>query len=128
MVSDGPGRQSLCASHLRVLLTGPYRHVWLRMVARERVGEINFSAVSKVLARTAERDTPDGVHPRALRDRVRRALRHDVVSAQTLDLFIRGFGIHGPEAVRLWALLLSGPVVPEPRTPARSPGTSAARR
>ncbi|MBB2944285.1 hypothetical protein FB565_004014 [Actinoplanes lutulentus] len=126
MVSDHPRRQTLCASYLRALLTGPYRHVWLRMVDRERSGEINFSAVAKVLARTAELDTPDGVDHRGLRDRVRRALSQDRLTTSTLDLFIRGFGIHGPETERLWILLLGGPVVPEPRTPQSLRRSSAA--
>ncbi|WP_157411188.1 MULTISPECIES: hypothetical protein [Actinoplanes] len=115
-MTDEPGRQSICASHLRDLLTGPYRHVWLRMVDREGPAEIHFSAVAKVLARTAERDSPDGAHHRGLRDRVRRALAQDRLSASTLDLFIRGFGIRGPEAARLWQLLLGGPAeIPAPR-------------
>lgn len=111
------GRQGRCADELRRLLEGPYRYVWLRAVSRAHGERINFSAVAKVLARAAELDRPEGVHHRELRDRVRRALTHDRLTNDTLALFIRAFGIHGPDAERLWTLLLERPAVPEPRAP-----------
>jgi hypothetical protein len=114
-MTGDPGRQGRCAAELRRLLDGPYRPVWLRLVSRVHGDRINFSAVAKVLARTAEVDRPDGVHHRELRDRVRRALSHDHMTNETLELFIRAFGIRGPEADRLWTLLLGRPVIPEPR-------------
>jgi hypothetical protein len=113
------GRQGRCAAELRRLLEGPYRHVWLRLVSRAHGDRINFSAVAKVLARTAEIDRPDGVHHRELRDRVRRALSHDQMTNETLALFIRAFGIRRPEADQLWTLLLGNPVIPEPRAQQR---------
>jgi hypothetical protein len=122
VVCDDSGRQGRCATHLVRLLEGSYRHVWQRTVSRERAGRINYSAVAKVLARTAEQDRPDGVHHRELRDRVRRALHDGRLSGPTLDLFIRSFRIHQPDADRLWRLLAGAPAdepsaVPEPRTP-----------
>jgi len=120
VTGGGSGRQGRCTAELRRLLEGPYRYVWLRSVSRAHGEQINFSAVAKVLARTAELDRPEGVHHRELRDRVRRALTHDRLTNDTLDLFIRAFGIRTPDAERLWILLLERPAVPEPRAPQHS--------
>jgi hypothetical protein len=125
MTTNDSTRQGRCAAHLRALLEGPYKHVWLRAVSREREGRINYSAIAKVLTRTAELDRPDGVHHRELRDRVRRALLDGRLSATSLELFIRAFNIHRSDADRLWTLLLDRwseqhAPVPEPRAPLRS--------
>jgi hypothetical protein len=123
VVAGNSGRQGRCADELRRLLEGPYRYVWLREVSRAHGEQINFSAVAKVLARAAELDRPDGVHHRELRDRVRRALGHDRLTNETVDLFIRAFGMRGAHAERLWALLLERTTLPEPRAPQRSDTT-----
>jgi hypothetical protein len=120
VVAANSGRQGRCTAELRRLLEGPYRYVWLRAVSRAHGEQINFSAVAKVLARAAEQDRPEGVHHRELRDRVRRALTHDRLTNDTLDLFIRAFGIRSPDADRLWTLLLERPALPEPRAPQHS--------
>jgi hypothetical protein len=127
-MDGGSMRQVHCTDELRRLLDGPYRHIWLRMVSRMPRDGISFSAVAKVLARAAERDRPEGVHPRELRDRVRRALTQGRLTNDTLELFIRAFGIRVAEADRLWKLLLEAPVIPEPRDSDEREGTDLRHR
>jgi hypothetical protein len=128
VVEGGSGRKGACAAELRRLLEGPYRHVWLRLADRARGDRINFSAVAKVLARAAEFDRPEGVHHRELRDRVRRALGHDRLTNETLELFLRGFSIRRADADRLWRLMLDMPAIPEPRHPASSGSSTTGHR
>lgn len=118
-MSGDSGRQERCAAELLQLLQGPYRQIWARCVDRSHGEQVSYSAVAKVLARTAALDRPDGVHHRELRDRVRRALVQGRLTNETLDLFVRAFAMRRADADRLWALLLLHPL-PAPRRP--SPG------
>ncbi|MER8186102.1 hypothetical protein [Kitasatospora sp. NPDC094015] len=105
--STGP---AAAGRHLADLLArpGPYRTRWLRHVARATPDRVNQAAVTRVLAHwlwlngeAAESDTL----PRALRDRVSRALTGRMLSAGTLRLFAAAFALAEQDEADLWALL-----------------------
>lgn len=104
--SDAAGRV------LRELLTrNPrYRRRWQQHVHRNRAADgISWSAVATVVAlhlwESGERPDSQTHLPRQLRDRIRRALRGDVVSGETATWMINAFGMDDADARRLWAAL-----------------------
>ncbi len=104
MVRTSPAQAA--ATYLRELLERPgsYRQRWERRATRPRAQELNQRAIGKVLAHKLWDDGHD-LDERSLKDRVARALRGEVLSPETLELFITAFDIAGPDADRLWALL-----------------------
>jgi hypothetical protein len=87
--------------YLRELLRHePYRRRWLRYGA-ERERDVHQVAVAKVLAAYLQ-DTGDDVESAQLTRRVSRALRGEVLSRETLELFIAAFDISAEHADQLW--------------------------
>ncbi len=88
--------------YLRELLQhDPYRNRWARYGAR-RERDVHQVAVAKVLADFLHRRDEDEVEYLQLTRRVSRALRGEVLSRQTLGLFIRAFDIDEEHAAILW--------------------------
>ncbi len=103
--------------HLAELLAGPgpYRARWLRHVTRATPGRVNQAAVARVLAEWLWQhgEHPDSdLLPRALRDRVSRALGGRALSAATLRLFVAAFAMSAADEAELWDLLDTPPGVP----------------
>jgi hypothetical protein len=92
-------RQS--GQYLRELLRhDPYRRRW-RRYGSERERDVHQVAVAKVLARYLQRDGGDTDYGQLSR-RVSRALRGEVLSRETLGLFIAAFEISEEHAGSLW--------------------------
>lgn len=88
--------------YLRELLQhDPYRHRWAWYGA-QRERDVHQVAVAKVLAGFLHRRDEDEVEYGQLTRRVSRALRGEVLSRQTLGLFIRAFEISDDHAAILW--------------------------
>lgn len=88
--------------YLRELLRrDPYRHRWAWYGA-QRERDVHQVAVAKVLAGYLHRHDEDEVEYGQLTRRVSRALRGEVLSRQTLGLFIRAFEIGEEHAAILW--------------------------
>ncbi|SRR5712691_7633434 len=89
-----------------LLQSAPYRYRWIRHgVERERRGKVHQRAVVEVI-RTyildySDVDTYESVSLQSLPQRVSLALRGEVLSRRTLELFIDAFAIADPEADRL---------------------------
>ncbi|MFC8455071.1 hypothetical protein [Kitasatospora sp. NPDC057223] len=108
----------LAGRHLAALLAapGPYRARWLRHVTRATPGRINQAAVTRVLAEWLWQhgEHPDSdLLPRALRDRVSRALGGRSLSAPTLRLFVAAFAMSAADESALWELADHPPGPPE---------------
>src|ERR1700759_2655872 len=129
-ISSSPVQQA--AFHLHHLLLRDYRDRWIRFQReRERQGEVHQRAVTEVLKRFVDRNRAQrryqSVSLDSLPQRVSRALRGDVLSRATLELFIDAFGISENDSRRLRGIhdgtdrirVLTGPS-------AVSPGTAAA--
>ncbi|WP_329500331.1 hypothetical protein [Kitasatospora herbaricolor] len=113
---------------LAALLAAPgrYRTRWLRHVARATPGRINQAAVTRVLAEwlwLGGEASEGDILPRALRDRVSRALGGRAISAATLRLFVAAFDMTGADEARLWDLLDGRP---EPGADPAAPAAPAA--
>ncbi|MFJ1704775.1 hypothetical protein [Kitasatospora sp. NPDC088346] len=96
--------------HLAELLArpGPYRIRWLRQVTRGTPDRVNQAAVARVLAQWLwlNGEAPESeTLPRALRDRVSRALGGRQLSAATLRLFAAAFALSEQDEADLWTLL-----------------------
>lgn len=102
-----PGVQE-AAAYLRELLVRPgaYRQRWERRAERPRKGEINQRAVCKVLARQLWEEGLD-LSEASLKDRVSRALRGDVLSPETLTLFVKAFDVSEEDTQELWTRLFN---------------------
>lgn len=88
--------------YLRELLRDdPYRRRWVRY-GSQREREIHQISVAKVLADYLQRRDEDGVEYGQLTRRVSRALRGEVLSQQTLSMFIGAFEINEEHAAILW--------------------------
>lgn len=86
----------------RLLLDVPeYRSRWLQYVQRRRGSGVSHSAVARALSSV----DASGASLESLRDRSRRALSGEVLTASTLRLFSEAFGFTIAEQDRLWALL-----------------------
>lgn len=120
---SGPagGAARVTARALGELLTarGRYRELWERRAKRRRGSALNQAAVAAVLARhLAESST--GVNPPPdLVQVVRRALRGDVLTAETLALFIGAFRLSAADA-RMLLRLRRGEQLPPRGGPVRS--------
>jgi hypothetical protein len=95
-IGSSPVQQA--AFHLHHLLLRDYRDRWIRYQReRERSGEVHQRAVTEVLKRFVDRNRAQkryrGVSLDSLPQRVSRALRGDVLSRTTLELFIDAFRI-----------------------------------
>lgn len=121
--ASAPAACAAAGRHLAALLAAPgrYRTRWLRHVARATPGRINQAAVTRVLAEwlwLGGEASEGDILPRALRDRVSRALGGRALSAATLRLFVAAFDMTGADEARLWDLLDgrpetdAGPVAP----------------
>jgi hypothetical protein len=103
-ISSSPVQQA--AFHLHHLLLRDYRDRWVRYQReRERQGEVHQRAVTEVLKRFVDRNRAQkryqSVSLDSLPQRVSRALRGDVLSRATLELFIDAFGISENDSRRL---------------------------
>lgn len=88
--------------YLRELLRrDPYRNRWAWYGA-QRERDVHQVAVAKVLADFLHRRDEDEVEYGQLTRRVSRALRGEVLSRQTLGLFIRAFEISDEHSAILW--------------------------
>jgi hypothetical protein len=90
-----------------------YRNRWRRYEKREPTrGKINQAAVAQVIAHhlweSGDRSESDSALPRELKDRVRRALAGDLITAETLGWFIEAFGMSPDDAERLRCLRFAG--------------------
>jgi hypothetical protein len=111
-----------------LLLRPPYLDRWQRLHRRgfsDRM--LNQSAVAQVIADylwdSGERPETEISLPRGLKDRVHRALRGEVLTAETLDWFIGAFQMSNEDAHRLRSRLFSSslgqplPIIDTLRTP-----------
>jgi len=94
------------AGYLRELLLKPGRYLdlWQRRVSNAKTGLINQMAVSEVIAewlQSSDRRVDRTVAPYQLRDLVDGALTGNVMSDQSLQLFIDAFAFSEHEAQRL---------------------------
>ena len=84
-----------------------YRRLWLARVERDRDSDINLAAVSRVLSEylweAGERPDTDLDLPRDIKDRVRRALTGQYLTAETLNWFVRAFEMTDDDEESLWA-------------------------
>jgi hypothetical protein len=83
-----------------------YRRLWLEHAERARPGQINAAAVAQALTlylwEAGLRSETATELPRQLKDRVSRALRGEVLSAETLSWFTHAFGLEDEEIAELW--------------------------
>jgi hypothetical protein len=112
------------AAYLSELLARPpYRYKWLQFdPERQRTGRAHQAAVAKVLEEYVDRADEERryVSLKSLPQRVSKAMRGEVLTRATLDLFVGAFDINPDEAGRLRRLLegsdrirvLSGPRAP----------------
>ncbi|MGH7928988.1 MAG: hypothetical protein ACREQV_14460 [Candidatus Binatia bacterium] len=103
------------AVYLRDLLLRPgaYRRRWERRADRTRGREVNQRAVCKVLASKLWEEGEE-VNEASLKDRVSRALRGEVLSLETLELFISAFRVtdeHAETLRQLWEGTQQAPVI-----------------
>ncbi|MFJ6755159.1 MULTISPECIES: hypothetical protein [unclassified Streptomyces] len=98
MSGDRPANARATAELLQQLLLQrvEYRDRWARLARRSGASAgVSQAAVAEVIAlhlwETGERPDTDTALPRALKDRVQRALAGEVLSPQTLDWFIGAF-------------------------------------
>jgi len=88
--------------YLRELLRhDPYRQRWM-MYGAQREREVHQIAVAKALAAYLQHHDDADVEYGQLTRRVSRAFRGEVLSRQTLNLFIRAFQISDEHAAALW--------------------------
>jgi hypothetical protein len=88
--------------YLRELLRhDPYRGRWAQYGA-QRERDVHQVAVAKVLAGYLRRHDEDDVQYGQLTRRVSRALRGEVLSRQTLSLFLRAFEVSDEHSAILW--------------------------
>lgn len=104
-----PGNPRPVADQLRHLLAEPgrYQAQWMRKAHRTRPGEINDSAVARVVAEylvASGQLNIDATGHRPLKDKVFRALRGQTITSHTLSLFINAFQMDEQDAQRLWSL------------------------
>lgn len=89
-----------------------YRRAWQQHVKRVRTHELSRAGVAQVIAQhlwdSGERADTDTKLPRRLRDRVRRALEGEKLTAETLTWFIRAFDMDETHEHQLWASLAGG--------------------
>lgn len=93
----------------RLLLKQPYRSAWVRYERqRERHDDVHQKAVVEVLKRFIDRHRDDeryrDVSLSSLPQRVSRALRGEVLSTTTIQLFADAFQIHEDDAACVWRL------------------------
>jgi hypothetical protein len=109
-----PGEVVAAAEQLRELLTThpAYRRRWMAHAHRMRTSEINYAAVSQVVAlylwdhglkADADRDLP-----RKLRDRVRQALRGEQLTYETLTWLIEAFEFNTDDTHKVWGAFAGG--------------------
>ncbi|HLS72799.1 MAG TPA: hypothetical protein VK046_03445 [Actinomycetaceae bacterium] len=99
----GHGGVGAAAGELRRLLLDvpEYRSRWLQHVQRRRGSGLSHSAVARALSSVDS----SGASLESLRDRSRRALNGEVLTASTLRLFGEAFDFTVAEQDRLWVLL-----------------------
>jgi hypothetical protein len=104
VVSQSPREAGVrqAGHYLRELLRhDPYRGRWLRY-GSQRAREVHQIAVAKTLAGYLQRHGDDDVEYGQLTRRVSRAFRGEMLSRQTLTLFIRAFEISEEHSGVLW--------------------------
>ena len=83
-----------------------YRRLWLEHAERIRPGQISAAAVAQALTlylwEAGLRSEAATELPRQLKDRVSRAFRGEVLSAETLSWFTHAFGFEDEEIAELW--------------------------
>ncbi|MEC3978164.1 hypothetical protein [Amycolatopsis sp. H20-H5] len=109
-MSDNASPAGLAAAseQLRRLLGSDldYRRRWLVHAQRMRTTEINYAAVSQVVAlylwdQGLKSDTDTDL-PRKLRDRIRQALRGELLTYETLTWITQAFGFAREDASQVW--------------------------
>jgi hypothetical protein len=109
--SERSAQASQISRLLRELLQSrpDYRRQWQEKTERLRSGAISKAGVAKVIAlylwNTGERADSETTLPRDLKDRIRRALTGEGITPQTLDWFVRAFGMDEHDERSLWAAL-----------------------
>jgi hypothetical protein len=107
-----PTYQSQTSRLLRELLvTRPdYWRLWQQQAERLRADNINVAGIARVIAlylwNSGERSDNDTSLPRDIKDRVRRALKGEVLTPQTLTWFIEAFGMDPADEATLRATLV----------------------
>lgn len=106
--TEPSGGVMAASAQLRELLSirPEYRHRWMEHAKRMRNTEVNYAGVSQVLAlylwdsgliAETELDLP-----RKLRDRVRQAIRGELLTHQTLSWFIEAFEFDAEDTHKIW--------------------------
>ncbi|MFC3891284.1 hypothetical protein ACFOWZ_07325 [Lentzea rhizosphaerae] len=111
MVDDASRRRAINATGTlltELLQTNPqYDRTWRGAGRRLRSSATAPAAVSQVIAsylwEVGERPDTETDLPRSLRDRIRRALRGEQLSGETLTWFIGAFEMSDQDAQKLWA-------------------------
>lgn len=107
--NGGSTEMQQTAAYLSELLAKPpYRYKWLQYdPVRRRAGRAHQAAIAKVIEQYVDRGSGARRHPslRSLPQRVSKAMRGEVLTPATLDLFVGAFSISGDEAARLRRLL-----------------------
>src|SRR5580698_1169495 len=100
MALKSHGAGASCGAFRPLRRQDPYRRRWLRY-GSERERDVHQVAVAKVLAGYLRRSGADAEYAQLTR-RVSRALRGEVLSRDTLSLFIGAFEISTEHAAILW--------------------------
>ncbi len=90
-----------------LLSRSEYRRLWQEQAERRRSGGVSQAGVARVIALhlwgSGERSDSETTLPRDLKDRVRRALAGESLTPETLNWFIRAFGMDQRDEHSLWA-------------------------
>jgi len=106
------GRQRAVAATGELLrqlmkLHSSYRRQWESAGRRFRSNEPSHAAIAQLIAEylweIGERPDSETDLPRRLRDRIRRALRGEQISGETLNWFIGAFDMSDEDSTKLWA-------------------------
>lgn len=103
------------SAFLRELLTtrSEYCALWVRWTQRRETTALSHAAVAQVIALhlwdMGERDDSSTNLARAIKDRVRRALAGETLTAETLGWFIHAFDMYESDANYLWVTFTGRP-------------------
>lgn len=107
--SSGAVETRQTAAYLTELLNKPpYRYKWLQFdPERQRTGRAHQTAIAKVLEEYVDHGDEErrNVSLKSMPQRVSKAMRGEVLTRATLELFVGAFGISADEAGRLRRLL-----------------------
>ncbi|HEV7899738.1 MAG TPA: hypothetical protein VGP31_18030 [Planosporangium sp.] len=101
-MTDGEVAQTSAYLRMLLLRPGEYRGRWERYASQPGAGEVDVTAVARVLAESADAGRGGDAD---LAVTVRQALDGSVIDAATLRLFVNAFALDGRDATRLHELL-----------------------